>query len=403
MIKTKKFFELFHILPQKELVNGSAKKTKAIKTVYLPSMSSVHFFLIASAFNAGGFQVRRIAEKNTNDLGLGRRLIDELNESFDADLIQQIIAQSREADFDSSTSAFLIPHWIGGNGSCLEPVKRVLAVAGVDDVRFIRLSKEDECSAVAELKHSDLRRLLFAVVAGDFLLHLSIFTRAHEIVSGLSRELTEKWTEILSETILTGRLWKAEELFSEMAEEFLMMPLDQREKRKIGIASDVMMGCDIHGKRSLIDEILKSEAEPVLSDLSSSILEPHSREEGFDAPYQRKHGLSESSFFVLEKSVEFWKCAAKRALEYADPSGNMFKCRSEDLWQDEYEKTGSCIAGDAANFSAGDVSKVIFLKAKEKTPSSLSGHFPQIQFMSLGNSSSVDDRRIKDCVQALIA
>lgn len=85
-------------------------------------------------------------------------------------------------------------------------------------------------------------------------MHLSIFTRAHEIITGLSQELTEKWTEILSETILTGRLWKAEELFSEMAEEFLMMPLDQKEKRKIGIASDVLMGCDIRGKRNLIDE-----------------------------------------------------------------------------------------------------------------------------------------------------
>lgn len=403
MINTKKFFELFRALPQKELVNSSAKKTKAIKTVYLPSMSSVHFFLIAAAFNAGGFQVRRIAEKHSIDLGLGKRVIEELDESFDADLIQQILAQSQEADFDSSTSAFLIPHWIGGNGSCLEPVKRVLSVAGVEDVRFIRFSKEDECSAVAELKHSDLRRLLFAVVAGDFLLHLSLFTRAHETISGLSQELTEKWTEILSETILTGRLWNAEELFGEMAEEFLQMPLDQREKRKIGIASDVLMGCDIQGKRSLINEILKSEAEPVMSDLSSCILEPNSKEAGFDAPYHKKNGLSDSSFFVLEKSAEFWKSTAKRVLEEQDPTGSVLRWRNQELWQDEYEKTGSCIAGDVANFNAGDISGVIFLKAKEEAPSSLSGLFPQMQFISLGDSASVDDRRIKDCVQALIA
>lgn len=141
MINAKKFFELFRVPPQKGLVNRSVKKTKAIKTVYLPSMSSVHFFLIAAAFNAGGFQVRRIAEKHSIDLGLGKRFIEELNESFDADLIQQILAQSREEDFDSSTSAFLIPHWIGGDKACLEPARRVLAVAGVEDVRFIRLSK----------------------------------------------------------------------------------------------------------------------------------------------------------------------------------------------------------------------------------------------------------------------
>lgn len=403
MINAKKFFGLFRVPPQKGLVNRSVKKTKAIKTVYLPSMSSVHFFLIAAAFNAGGFQVRRIAEKHSIDLGLGKRFIEELNESFDADLIQQILAQSREEDFDSSTSAFLIPHWIGGDKACLEPARRVLAVAGVEDVRFIRLSKEDECSAVAELKHSDLRRLLFAVVAGDFLLHLSIFTRAHEIITGLSQELTEKWTEILSETILTGRLWKAEELFSEMAEEFLMMPLDQKEKRKIGIASDVLMGFDIQGKRNLIDEILKSEAEPVLSDLSSSLLEAHSKEAGFDAPYHKKGGLSESSFFALEKSVEFWKSTAKRVLEEADPTGNILRSRSQELWQEEYEKTGSCVAGDVANFRAGDVSKVIFLKTKDETTSGLNGLFPQVQFMALGNSASVDDRKIKDCVQALIA
>lgn len=221
------------------------KGMKKTHTILVPSMLDFHFNLLPAAFEAGGYKVKFLDNKDKNIVSCGWEYSNN-DICFPANLIiGQFITALKSGKYDLSETALLLPQTGGGCRACnyIHLLRKALIKAGFENIPVISLN----VSGVE--KHSGFRITLpmvmtacAAVFYSDLLLYLYHKVSPYEKKKGEAKKLCRLWERRISKRF-TQKKWifpfEIKKVFIDIAKSFADIEIEKRNAKKICITGEL--------------------------------------------------------------------------------------------------------------------------------------------------------------------
>lgn len=246
------------------------KKMREQYTVLIPSMLDFHMQLFKGIFSQVGFKVEIMTNEGEDVVNEGLKYVHN-DICYPALLVIGQCIDNLKRRQKTDDIAILISQTGGGcrasNYKFL--LEKALKAAGFEYVpiltfNFAELHKVSEIG----IKYRDLFKILQAVFYGDILMYLNNKTRSCELVPGSSKELTQKWIDILMNQFSHNRGISFKDFKKNtyaIAKEFDELPVNITEKPKVGIVGEIYIKYSALGNNHL---------EQLLVDLGAEICVP---------------------------------------------------------------------------------------------------------------------------------
>jgi len=246
-------------------------------TILCPQMSPIHFGMLESAFQAGGYHLEVVKADERKAVDMGLKYVN--NDACYPSLI--VVGQMMEAlhsgKYDLNRTAIIMTQTGGGcrASNYVGFFRRALRKAGMEQIPVISLNLSGlESNPGFQLSYNMVRRGLFAVVFGDIFMRCLYRMRPYELVPGsankLHRELESQCKEFLLHSNAGYRGFR--QLCREIVQKFDHLPITDEVKPKVGIVGEILVKFNPAANNHLVELLEAEGAEAVVPDLMDFLL-----------------------------------------------------------------------------------------------------------------------------------
>ncbi len=254
--------------------NASVLRKETLKkegrTLYAPQMAPIHFPILVGAFNDLGWKVKLLDKASPESLDLGLKHVNN-DACYPAIVVigQLLDAVLNDPNFNKEKDAVLLAQTCGpcraSNYTTL--MRWALDDVGCNKVPVVSLSAGHLGTETLDINFAGMRHLMRALVCGDALQRLSLFTRAHEIEKGESKALLEVWQKKLSRNIPDSKSALRKALHA-IAADFKKIRVDRVKKPAVGLVGEILLKYHPTANQAILDRLIAAGAEPHIGDLT---------------------------------------------------------------------------------------------------------------------------------------
>ncbi|MCR5084287.1 MAG: acyl-CoA dehydratase activase-related protein [Succinivibrionaceae bacterium] len=256
------------------------------KVIYMPQMAPIHFPIIAAALRSRGYEVRLLEEVSDSDIELGLRHVNN-DACYPAIVvIGQLLGQLQSGAIDPDRSALLLAQTCGPcratNYTAL--LKWALQDLGLSRVPVVTLSSHRLAEDTQRLRLgiTGVRRLAVAVLYGDLLQKLYLYTHTYEAHEGEAYATLRRLGRRCAESIT--RISAFRRMVQEIVDAFAAIELRLEPRPRVGVVGEILLKYHDKANGGLCERIIAEGAEPVIGEISSFVLYCL-----YDSIYQARH------------------------------------------------------------------------------------------------------------------
>ncbi|NNJ61136.1 MAG: activase [Dactylosporangium sp.] len=260
------------------------KRERAEHTLIAPQMSPIHFRLLESALQRGGYRVHVLEHASASDVEIGLKYVNN-DACYPAVMVVgQLVNGFLTGEFDPDRCSVMISQ-TGGmcratNYAAL--LRKALRDSGYGQVAVVAIS------AVGVEKHPGfaltpplVHRAMQAVVLGDLLQTLLLRVRPYEAEPGSAQARYHHWNQVIREYFLesgfsptlgrkVGYTW----LVKHAVADFDALPLrDVLRRSRVGIVGEILVKFHPDANNHVVEVVEAEGCEAVLPGLAEFILE----------------------------------------------------------------------------------------------------------------------------------
>lgn len=251
---------------------------KKTHTILIPGMLPLHFNLLKSALQSCGYKAEILQNSDRDVIETGLRYVNN-DICYPALLvIGQLISALQSGKYDLEHTALMLSQTGGGcrASNYIYLLRKALEKAGLGHIPIISLNVNGMQEQPGfKLNLEMLRKFLAAVVYGDALMYLTNKIRPYEITAGQTDELAQKWLQKLDIAFKDGKAQALSTVFnltSSLAKEFAAIPVQAKEKIKVGIVGEIYIKYAGLGNNNLEKFLQKQDCEYMLPGLFSFVM-----------------------------------------------------------------------------------------------------------------------------------
>ncbi len=239
----------------------------------MPMMLPVHFELIRKALELNGYKA--VLLKNT-----GSSVVEEGLKSVHNDacypallVIGQLLDAVKRGGFDENRVALMITQTGGGcrASNYIHLLRKALKRNNLAHIPVVSLNVAGmEKNPGFKLSLPLLARMIVSILYGDLLTLLHNRCRSYEVNPGDSEKMTAKWQDILGKDYRKARNLRVRRIkanFRRICEDFSKIPLDIKEKPRVGVVGEIYVKYAPLGNNNLEEFLLSEGCEIVVPGL----------------------------------------------------------------------------------------------------------------------------------------
>ncbi len=286
------------------------KEMKKTHTILIPGMLPLHFTLLRAALRSCGYKAEVLENTDRSVVETGLKYVNN-DICYPALLvIGQFINALESGKYDPDKVALIITQTGGGcrASNYIYLLRKGLAQAGFTNVPVISLNVSGmEDQPGFDLSATMLRRFLAAVVYGDALMYLTNKTRPYEAVQGAADELAQSWLSRLDDFFQSGKahaLSSIQKLATAITHDFADLPVNTREKIKVGIVGEIYIKYAALGNNNLEKFLQKQNCEYMVPGLLNFIMycaDTYLTDYKLYGGSLLKYGTTKAAFWYLER------------------------------------------------------------------------------------------------------
>jgi len=254
------------------------KEMKREYTILCPDMAPIHFSLLEKVFINYGFNLVLLKNK-------GRSVVDEGLKNVHNDtcypallVIGQLIDALNSGEYDKDKTALIITQTGGGcrASNYIHLLRKALINSGNENIPVISLNAGGlEKNSGFKLPFSMLKQAVAILAYGDLLMLLNNQVKPYEINKGDSWRNVEKWIASLGDEFLINKWVKVDHIKENMekiVKSFRDIPIEKREKVKVGIVGEIYVKFSSLGNNDLEDLLYNEDCEVMIPGLLGFVM-----------------------------------------------------------------------------------------------------------------------------------
>ncbi len=238
-------------------------------TILAPNMLPMHFKLMISIFETYGYHVELLETAGPQIVETGLKYTHN-DTCYPAILvIGQFMDALLSGKYDPHKTALIMFQTGGGcrASNYISLIRKALAKAGMEYVPVISFSLAGlERHPGFRVTLKKLHQLIYAVTYGDLLMDLVNQVRPYEMESGAAERLADQWIDRLGTELTSRRISyrKIKENYSRIVRDFEAVPMERKEKVKVGIVGEIFVKYSPFGNNDLERFLIREGAETVV-------------------------------------------------------------------------------------------------------------------------------------------
>jgi len=254
------------------------KEMKREYTLLIPNMLPVTFTLMKKLLEADGYKIDLLETTHRGIVDTGLKYVHN-DTCYPALLvIGQLMEAVNSGQYDKHKIALMISQTGGGcrASNYIHLLRKALEKAGLSYIPVISLNMSGmEKNPGFSLGVRSVRRLVPAMIYGDFLIHLANQCRPYEETLGETDRQIDYWTNHLVELFSKGRGLRKKEMRAVMeaiAAKFAEIPLERTERPLVGVVGEIYVKFAPLGNNNLEEFLLSEGCETVVPGLTDFLL-----------------------------------------------------------------------------------------------------------------------------------
>jgi len=254
------------------------KEMKEEYTLLFPQMLPVTFALMKRLLELEGYKVDILDTTHRGIIATGLKYVHN-DTCYPALLvIGQLIEAVNSGKYDPNKVALMISQTGGGcrASNYIHLLRKALQKAGLGHVPVVSINLSGmEKNPGFSINLRLIRRLIPAMLYGDFIVHLANQCRPYEMESGATDALIARWSDRLMALFAKNKGRGKKEmtaLMTEMAADFAAIPLTGEKKTPVGIVGEIYVKFAPLGNNNLEAFLLSEGCEPVVPGLTDFLL-----------------------------------------------------------------------------------------------------------------------------------
>ncbi|MBP5184571.1 MAG: 2-hydroxyacyl-CoA dehydratase [Lachnospiraceae bacterium] len=247
------------------------KEMRKNYTIICPQMSPIHFKMVESVLQSGGYNLVILPNDNRRAIDTGLKYVN--NDACFPSLI--VVGQLMDAllsgEYDLSKTAVLITQTGGGCRATnyIGFIRRALARAGMGQIPVVSLStkgleKNPGFKPTAKL----LIKAVEALIYGDLFMRVVYRTRPYEKVAGSVNKLHKEWEDRCIEQLQKGSISAFKKNVKAIIKDFDRIELDETVKKpRVGVVGEILVKFLPAANNHVVDLLEAEGAEAVVPDL----------------------------------------------------------------------------------------------------------------------------------------
>ena len=232
-------------MPQVPHATYTKEMHKAGYTILIPNMAEIHFALASKIFEQYGHKCVLLKNQGPEVVQEGLKYVHN-DTCYPALLvIGQMMDALHSGKYDLHKTALIITQTGGGcrASNYIHLLRKALKKAGMEYIPVISLNLSGlESAGGFKLTLPILLRVIFALVYGDALMHLSNQTRPYEFTPGDTDTRVQKWIDTLLDQFSRGKglgIKSLKENLAAIADDFDSIPRTKEKKTRVGIVGEI--------------------------------------------------------------------------------------------------------------------------------------------------------------------
>ena len=247
-------------------------------TILFPTMLPVHFDLIARILQNEGYKMEMLTTNHRGIVDEGLKYVHN-DTCYPALLvIGQLIDAVKSGNYDMHKVALLITQTGGGcrASNYIHLLRKALEKAGLSFIPVISLNLSGlEPNPGFKLGLGMLRKAVFAIMYGDFIVQIANQVRPYEVNPGDTDAVIEQCESSLLEGMIQGKGLSYKSMvnnFDKIAAAFRAVPVSGEPKVRVGVVGEIYIKYSPLGNNNLESFLLSEGAEPVVPGLTDFII-----------------------------------------------------------------------------------------------------------------------------------
>lgn len=236
-------------------------------TILIPNMCPIHFSLLKNVLINSKYKVELLENSSRQVVDEGLKYVHN-DTCYPALLvIGQMIDALNSGKYDPHKTALIITQTGGGcrASNYIYLLRKALKKANYDYVPVISLNFSGLDSQPGfKITVSMFRKMLSALVYGDFLMNLENQAKAYEINKGEAKALREKWVAQLSWDFKENKGYQGryiKENLKAIALDFMKIKREKTPKVKVGVVGEIYIKYSALGNNNLEDFLYREGCE----------------------------------------------------------------------------------------------------------------------------------------------
>jgi predicted nucleotide-binding protein (sugar kinase/HSP70/actin superfamily) len=254
------------------------KEMKREYTLLMPQMLPVTFTLLKKVFELYGYKMEMLTTNHRGIVDTGLKYVHN-DTCYPALLvIGQLIEAVNSGAYDKDRVALLISQTGGGcrASNYIHLLRKALEKAGLAHVPVVSINLSGlEKNPGFSLTVPIIRRLVMAMLYGDFLMWLANQTRPYEVHKGATDKLVTHWTDEIATMFGAGGAMSKKalrRLLPEIAASLAGVEGAGAAKTRVGIVGEIYVKFAPLGNNNLEDFLLAEDCEPVVPGLTDFMI-----------------------------------------------------------------------------------------------------------------------------------
>ena len=236
-------------------------------TILIPNMCPIHFSLLKNVLINSRYKVALLENSSRQVVDEGLKYVHN-DTCYPALLvIGQMIDALNSGKYDPHKTALIITQTGGGcrASNYIYLLRKALKKANYAYVPVISLNFSGLDSQPGfKISLSMFRKMLSALVYGDFLMNLENQTKAYEVNKGEAKALREEWVARLSDEFKQNKGYQGRYLknnLKKIALDFMKIKREKTPKVKVGVVGEIYIKYSALGNNNLEDFLYREGCE----------------------------------------------------------------------------------------------------------------------------------------------
>ncbi len=251
------------------------KQMRRDYTILAPQMSPIHFELLASAFNAHGYNFEVLPSDDRSAIEEGLKYVNNDACFPTIIVVGQFVKALKSGKYDLNKTALMITQTGGGCRATnyIAFIRKALRDMGLGHIPVISLSAQGlESNPGFKITVPLVASAIQAVCYGDVLMRVLYRTRPYEQVPGSAEALYQQWNERLKKAVRHVSVKSYSRNIREIVRDFDTLPLLDMKKPRVGLVGEILVKFHPTANNHVVNLIESEGAEAVMPDLLDFLL-----------------------------------------------------------------------------------------------------------------------------------